>query len=281
MIKIEAPAKINLTLEVLARREDGYHDISSILQTISLCDTLSFKQADEIKITGDAPGWQASKSLVSKAAALIKEATGCPKGAAINVVKRIPLLSGLGGDSSDAAATLKGLNKLWELHLTPWRLAEIGSELGSDVPYFVLGGTAEVGGRGDALTLLPPLPRMWVVLVEPPLERETGKTGQMYKTLGAELFTDGHFTEEVREVINRQCRPQSSILHNAFESVADESFLGLEQCRWQFLEAGAYDIHLAGSGPTLFSLFKEKREAEEILRKLKEKGSGAYLAHTM
>ncbi len=115
MLTVPAPAKLNLTLEVLAKRQDGFHEIRSVIQTINLCDSLRFQLSQNIRFNSNMPNWIPAKSLVSKAAMSLQEATGCSKGAAIEVSKRIPLESGLGGDSSDAAATLRGLNKLWGL----------------------------------------------------------------------------------------------------------------------------------------------------------------------
>ncbi|MFC1914611.1 4-(cytidine 5'-diphospho)-2-C-methyl-D-erythritol kinase, partial [Chloroflexota bacterium] len=122
MLTVQAPAKINLTLEVLGKRPDGYHEIRSILQTINLCDTINFELSHELIFKSSAPYWTAEKSLVSQAARLLRKATGCKKGAMIAIEKRIPLISGLGGDSSDAAATLSGLNQLWELGLPKEKL---------------------------------------------------------------------------------------------------------------------------------------------------------------
>ena len=115
MFTIEAPAKINLTLEVLGKRPDGYHEIRSVIQTLAFCDTLQISPAKDISFKSNLPDWSPEQSLVVKAVKLLKEATGCTKGAKIEITKRIPLMSGLGGDSSDAAAILRGLNQLWEL----------------------------------------------------------------------------------------------------------------------------------------------------------------------
>ena len=135
MITIAAPAKINLTLEVLGKRPDGFHDIRSVVQTINLCDRLCFKPAKSIEITSTSPDWKAGKSLVSQAASLLRESCGCSSGAAITVEKRIPLVAGLGGDSSDAAAVLLGLNQLWKCELSQTQLSELAARLGSDVTY--------------------------------------------------------------------------------------------------------------------------------------------------
>ena len=157
MITISAPAKINLTLEVLSQRADGYHEIRSVIQAISLCDRLSFEPADGLGFRSDSAEWVAEKSLVSKVAAWLKKESGTAKGTIISVKKRIPLLAGLGGDSSDAAATLRGLNQLWGLGLTLEQLIPLARQLGSDVAFFLYGGTALVEGRGEIVTPLPPL----------------------------------------------------------------------------------------------------------------------------
>jgi len=280
-ISLLAPAKLNLTLEVLAERRDGYHDIRSIIQAISLCDSISFSQTREIDIKSNHPDWQQEESLVSKAIVLLGEVTGRRRGVTIRIDKKIPLLSGLGGDSSDAAAVLKGLNRLWELNLTRWQLAEIAQQLGSDVSFFIYGGTAMVEGRGEVVTLLPALRKMWVVLLIPPVSREKGKTAVLYKSLDEKDFTDGSLTDELLEMLNESRELPSSKLYNIFEKTAFDIFDKLEEFRWRFLEAGAYQVGLAGSGPTLYSLINDKKQAEKIFRNLKKKGYEVYLAETL
>jgi len=146
MLTVLAPAKLNLTLEVLAERPDGYHEIRSVFQTINLCDSLRFQLSQKVTIMSDSPDWAPEKSLVAKAVSLLQETAGCVEGATIEVSKGIPLVSGLGGDSSDAAATLCGLNKLWKLELSVEKLLELATRLGSDVAFFLYGGTAFVAG---------------------------------------------------------------------------------------------------------------------------------------
>jgi len=163
MLTIEAPAKINLTIEVLGKRPDGYHEIRSIIQTINLCDTLSFSPRKNIEIKCDLTGWSAEQSLVSRAVALFKEATGQNVGVMIDIQKRIPLSSGLAGDSSDAAAVLRGLNGLRKTGLSQPKLVELASQLGSDVSFFLVGGTCLMEGRGEKITPLPPMPHRWSV----------------------------------------------------------------------------------------------------------------------
>jgi len=281
MVTIKAPAKINLTLEVLRKRSDGYHEIRSILQTIDLYDTLQIEAGDGISFQCDLPEWSAEKSLASKAVSLIREAAGGTKGAVVRIEKQIPLLSGLGGDSSDAAALLHGLNELWDLKLPPEKLAEMASKLGSDVVFFLQGGTALASGRGEKITPLPPMGKMWVALVVPDVTVATGKTGRMYASLKPSSFTDGAITQNVVADLNQGKPFKPAMLYNVFESVTFEDF-NMQRLYFQpMLKMGALHVHLAGSGPTLFSMFTEKDRAEEIYTKCKSQGMKTYLAQTI
>ncbi len=280
MLSVLAPAKLNLTLEVLAKRGDGFHEIRSLIQTISLCDRLDFRLSDDITFKCDESGWLSEKSLVPEAASLLQKASGCYKGAAITVHKRIPLMSGLGGDSSDAAACLRGLNKLWGLALPPGELARLASQLGSDVAFFLLGGTALLEGRGEVVSPLPPLPHMWVVLLMPPVPLLAGKTAQLYANLEASHYTEGQITNGLVALLSEGEEVAPAKLFNVFDNVADDCFSGLSDYRKQFLRAGAGSVHLAGSGPALFTLVKDKLQAERLYNNLKKLGLEAYLAET-
>ncbi len=281
MLTILAPAKLNLTLEVLAKRRDGFHKIRTVIQTVNLYDSLYFKSSHAIKFKSDMPDWIPEESLVSKAASLIQKATGCTKGATIEINKRIPLVSGLGGDSSDAAAILRGLNKLWGLGLSLSRLLGLASQLGSDVAFFLYGGTALVSGRGEMVTSLPPLPHMWVVLMIPPVPRLSGKTEQLYNSLKAVHYTDGQITDNLVALLCGTEEFTLPELFNVFGDVAPDNFSGLREYWQQFLEAGAQEIHLAGSGPALFTLVKDKTQAEEIYFHLWQQGFESYLTDTL
>lgn len=281
MLTVLAPAKLNLTLEVLSRRPDGFHEIVSVIQTISLCDRLSFRLSDKMVFRCGEPGWLAEESLVSRAASLLKEISGYPKGAVIEVGKHIPLLSGLGGDSSDAAAVLGGLNKLWGLALPPGELARLASQLGSDVPFFLFGGTAMIGGRGELVGPLPPLPHRWLVLLMPAVPGPAGKTGRLYASLEESHYTQGRMTEELVALLTRGGVVTAANLFNVFDKVAYNSFDGLDDSRRKFLKAGAANVHLAGSGPALFTLVKGKAQAERIYANLQRQGLKSYLAETL
>ncbi len=280
MFSILAPAKINLTLEVLSQRPDGFHEIRSLIQTINLCDTLRFDLSPDIKFGSDNPELDIEESLISRATALLQETTGCTKGATIEIDKRIPLSSGLGGDSSDAAAILSGLNRLWELGLSPKELAELALRLGSDVPFFLYGGTALVEGRGEILTPLPPLPHRWVVLLIPDVPRMAEKTKQLYANLKPSHYTDGQITERFITALKKGGEFKPSMLFNTFENVAFGQFPGLKVYKEHLLKLGAPDVHLAGSGPALFSLIKDKAQAERLYESLQKQGVECYLAET-
>ncbi len=281
MLTILAPAKLNLTLEVLGEYQNGFHEIRSVIQTISLCDSLHFQLDQNMEFKSDTPDWAPEKSLVSKASSLIREATGCTKGVTIEINKRIPWLSGLGGDSSDAAAILRGLNKLWGLGLSLKELLELAAQLSSDASFFLYSGTALAEGRGEIVTSLPSLPHMWVVRMMPPVLRMPGKTKQLYASLKASHYTGGQITDKLVTSLARGGEVTSSSLFNVFDEVALDNFAGLGEYRQQFLKAGAQEVHLAGSGPALFTLLRDKNRAEKIYQNLQEQGLESYLIDTL
>ncbi|MBU04978.1 MAG: 4-(cytidine 5'-diphospho)-2-C-methyl-D-erythritol kinase [Dehalococcoidales bacterium] len=281
MITVMAPAKINLTLEVLAKRTDGFHEIRSVIQTIGLCDRLFFQDGETFECRSDSPGWLAEKSLIPEATRLLRETTGCSRGAVITVEKCIPLVGGLGGDSSDAAATLRGLNQFWELALPQNKLLELARQLGSDVAFFLDGGTALVEGRGELVIPLPPLPRTWVVLVIPTIPQLPEKTKQLYESLKPSHYTDGQITRRMVAKLREGGELSMSLLFNAFENVTFTHFPKLNVYRERMIRAGAPHIHQAGSGPILFTLFKDRTQAEELSRHLKEQKIKSYLAETI
>ena len=281
MLSVPAPAKLNLTLEVLAKREDGFHEIRSVIQAINLADSLSFRASENIEFKSASPGWDAEQSLVSKATSLLQELSGGSRGVAIEVKKAIPLLSGLGGDSSDAAATLIGLNQFWGLDLSPGRLLEMAWQLGSDVAFFLYGGTALLEGRGEIVTSLAPLPHSWVVLAVPPFPRQPGKTRQLYESLRKAHFTDGQITRRLVGELEKGGELAPSLLFNTFENVAFTRFSELSVYREHLIKLGAADVHLAGSGPALFTLVEDRLKADDLSLRLEQQGLETYLAETL
>ena len=281
MLTIEAPAKINLTLEVLNKLPDGFHEVRTVLQTVDLCDTLHIRAGEDISFQCDMPGWSTEKSLVSKTVALLQEVTDCKQGAEINIEKRIPLMSGLGGDSSDAAALLRGLNDLWRLDLTDEKLAGMAAKLGSDVSFFLQGGTALATGKGEKITPLPSLSPMWLVLVIPELTMATGKTGKMYASLKPAHFTDGNITAKVVDALRGGKPFKPSMLFNTFENIAFADFNVRRMYVEHLQKMGALHVHLTGSGPALFTMFQEKARAEDIYKKCLSQKMKAFPVKTL
>lgn len=281
MLTVLAPAKLNLTLEVLKERQDGFHEIRSVLQTINLCDSLRFYLSEEIELSSDRTDWIPGMSLVSRASNLLREVTGYTGGVTIEIKKRIPWLSGLGGDSSDAAAILRGLNRLWGLRLPQKKLLALAAQLSSDVSFFLFGGTALAESRGEIITPLPSLPRTWIVLMVPPVSRKPGKTKQLYSNLNTAHYTEGGITDRFVSSLVEGEELVSANIFNVFDKVALTNFAGLDSYREQFLRTGAPDVHLAGSGPALFTLLKDRDQAEKIYRNLRGQGLECYLSDTL
>jgi len=281
MLTFFAYAKINLTLEVLGRRADGYHELMTVFQTIDLKDSISFSEQPAISLECDCPDLESPDNLAMKAAGLLEQVVGFSKGALISITKSIPLAAGLGGGASDAAATLRALNELWQLGLSWGQLLQLASRLSSDAAFFLYGGTALGQGRGEKITPLPPLPLSWVVLLKPPLGVPDNKTKRLYASLNPSHFTGGQFSQKMVELLNRGDEIPSSSFFNTFEQVAFDAFPGLEEYWQRFLHLGADSVHLAGSGPTLFTLTRDESHGKELYRSLSREGLEVYLVQTV
>lgn len=229
----------------------------------------------------DIPSLQTLDNLVVKAANLLKEATDCEKGAIIHLIKKIPVAAGLGSGATDAAATLIGLNQLWQLNLSIHRLAELAAKLGSDVAFFLYGGTVLAKGRGERVTPLPPAPELWLVLLRPAIEPIPNKTAKLYSKLNKSHFTSGEFTQKLVAHLNHGGEVSASFLFNVFEQVAFNFLPGLSNYRSSLMKAGARSVHLAGSGPALFAPAPDKARGEAILKHLEGEGQEACLVHTI
>jgi len=278
MMTATAPAKLNLTLEVLKKRPDGFHEIRSVVQTISFVDKIKISPGPRLEIKCNLPDWSSSKSLVAKAVSLLQNSTGTRQGALIEIEKRIPISSGLGGDSSDAAAVLRGLNLVWNLKLSLRDLISYGAQLGSDVPLFLYGGTVLMEGRGEKIRPLRPMPHMTVILLLPPIRKVENKTQQMYSRLIVRNYSSGKITEDFIRMLEGRAEKPGIGLFNVFDEVGLTFFAGLKEYRKKFVEAGAADVHLAGSGPTLFTLLRDDVKAYDIHKRLQDMGLEAYLA---
>lgn len=285
MFTVFAHAKINLTLEVIGRREDGYHEIASVLQTIDLADELTFQPADTIGFVCRDTGLSRAELLeetILGAADLLQSATGCDKGVRIQFERaRVPRAAGLGSSSSVPAAVLKGLNELWSLGLSLEELSWLASKLGSDTPFFIYGGTAMARGRGEHITPLPSLPETWIVLLRPAIDPIPEKTAKMYSGLSSSDFTSGAETQRLTEMLQQGNSLPFEVLCNTFESAAFDFVPSLKEYRQKLLAAGAERVHLAGSGPMLFTLVSGKTQGETLVNRLEREALEVYLTRTV
>jgi len=280
-LRLMAPAKINWTLEVLGRRSDGFHKVKTILQTIDLFDTLELEAAAEVTLEAAGEGLPPpEENLTMRAARRLQKRTGYSGGARMRLTKTIPVAAGLGGGSSDAAAALRGLDRLWGLALPHERLAKIAAEVGSDVPFFLRGGTALAEARGERVTPLPDAPRTAILVVVPALSIPQ-KTQRMYSLLNLKDHSDGAVSDRLADAL-RQGRPlKESDLYDVFGSLAFQAFPELQTCRQALVQAGAGAVHLAGSGPALFVLLRDEEQRERLARAAAGAGARALAATTV
>lgn len=267
---LNAPAKINWFLSVLGKREDGYHNISSLMQCISIYDNLTFEQADTIEVVSDLdipPG----DNLVYKAASFLKQYTSYKKGAKIALHKNIPVSAGLGGGSSDAAYTLSGLNRIWGLGLSNRELSTIGAEIGSDVPFFLNSSFAFVEGKGEKITPLKlNNPAIVLLLVKPSISVSTAWAyayfdklnigGLTKKTVDIKLFCQAF--------LNRDLASLRATLNNDLEKAVIERYPVVGEIKEKLLKNGAIISLMTGSGPTVFGVFESKKAALTAAEKL-------------
>ena len=284
-----APAKINWTLEVLGRRPDGYHEVRTVLQTVDLCDRVRVSPAADLELVLAGPIGQAgaplnampsSENLAYRAAALLRDrAGGRSLGARIELEKAIPAGAGLGGGSSDAAATLRALDRLWGLSLPPAELARLGARLGADVPFFLFGGTALGRGRGDEVTPLADVASRRFLLVVP-RRRPARKTAAMYAHLRPEHFSGGEASERLAAAISRGVAPSEDDILNTFEVIVaemlPEAAAAAEHCQGLGLRP-----HLAGSGPAQFVLLPPDVESAPLREAAAAAGFDVFEAVTM
>ena len=270
-INLKARAKINLTLDVTGVRDDGYHELKMIMQTVELYDRVYIKKIEKpyVKLKSNLE-WLPTdgKNLAYRAAEIIRKEYGINEGVFIELQKAIPVAAGLAGGSSDCAAVLYGMNILFGLKIDRKRMAEIALELGSDVPYCLMRGTALAEGRGEILTKLPPCPESWVVLAKPPVGLSTAA---VYKALDKTEVTVHPDTEAaIRAIENNDLSGVADNLSNVLEKVSIEMCPMVGQLKKCFIDNGAIGALMSGSGPTDYGLFDDKdlaAEAAETIRK--------------
>lgn len=287
LLTLSANAKINLTLDILGTREDGYHEVAMIMQEISLHDTLSMGKINQgISLTIAIEGQQGTlpadeSNLCWKAAALVQKEYNLQEGVEIHLTKRIPMAAGLAGGSADAAAVLKGMNHLFRLGMTEARLCELGARLGSDIPFCIMGGTMLATGRGEVLTRLPRFPRLSVVLAKPPVGVSTAWA---YKTYDAGYDGPHPDNEAMLAAIHEgDAHKAAGLLCNVLEGVTETEHPVIADYKRLMLEHGAMASMMSGSGPTVFGLVREKQQAwhlADILKKY-DGEAGVFVAETL
>ena len=281
MVTVEANAKINLTLDILGKRPDGYHEVAMVMQTVGLHDTLTLEKREQgISLNINVPWLKADeKNLAWRAAALVQEAFGLTGGVHIELTKRIPVAAGLAGGSADAAAVLKGMSELYGLNLSDNKLCELGAKLGSDIPFCLLGGTMLATGRGEVLKRLPDMPETWVVLVKPRISVSTAWAYQNYDEQGAERHPDNEAIQ--KEIARGNRKGVAKLLCNVLESVTINKYDVIERYKQMMLAKGAMASMMSGSGPTVFALAKNREQAEEIAGFMRqEKNADVFVTRT-
>ena len=278
-MEILAFAKVNLSLEVLGRRDDGYHRIRTILQTIDLADRLDIRPHPTLRVECDDATLNGEANLVWQAAVALASSRNILPKASIAIHKSIPVGMGLGGGSSAAAAALIALDQLWDLSTSATELAQVAAGLGSDVPFFLRGGTALAEGRGERIKPLQPLPSLPVLLVCPDITIP-GKTGRLYSNLTPTHYSDGTITHRVEQILERR-EFVEPVGYNVFEEVACSAFPGLGQLRRRIEASIRGSVHLTGSGPALFSMPSSEDEYRRVVKALQPDGVKAYLVHTI
>ena len=268
-IILKAYAKINLGLDVLRKREDGYHDVRMIMQSVGLYDKLTLKKIpkDEILLSsniGSLPN--NDKNLVYKAIRLIKEECGVTGGVKADLEKHIPMAAGLAGGSTDAAAALIGMNKLFDLGLTQERLMELGVKIGADVPYCIMGGTALSEGIGEVLTPIHPMPHCYILIAKP---RISVSTRFVYENLEADKLPYHPDIDGMMEALQADdLNGVAMRLSNVLETVTAKKYPIIGQLKDAMMEAGALNSLMSGSGPTVFGLYADKNTAMNALDKI-------------
>lgn len=271
-LKIRAYGKINLTLDILGRRLNGYHDLRMVMQQVELADDITLQKIPEgIRIVGSHRHMPADESnLAVKAARLMFDEYQLPGGLSIAIDKKIPVAGGMAGGSADAAALLRGIDELYDLGLTTEQLRMLGLRLGADVPYCIQGGTMLAEGIGEVLSALPPMPACWVALARPPFGVSTAWVYGEYDRQPAA----GHpQTDELIAGLKEQNLTRiAAALGNVLEQVTVRRYPVISRIRDLMRSAGAYGAMMTGSGPTVFGLFEKKADAQAALAGIRKQG---------
>lgn len=268
-----AYAKINLGLDVLRRREDGYHEVKMVMQTISLHDVLTFEETEQagiVLVTNDRPELpeDAQDNLVYKAANLVRETLGIDRGVRITLEKNIPIAAGMAGGSTDAAAVFHGLNELWGLSMSTERMQELAVRLGADIPYCIMGGTALSEGIGEKLTPLPSPPDAVVLIAKPQI---SVSTKYVYENLHADRLQQHPDIDGMAAAIREgSLLGITERMENVLETVTQTAYPVIGQIKALMRKEGAMNSLMSGSGPTVFGIFDNKEKAEAAGQRIRE-----------
>ena len=268
----KAYAKINIGLDVLRRREDGYHELKMIMQTVDICDDLLFERTaqpgivirtdhEELPVDGN--------NLIYKAADLLFQEKGITEGVKITLTKRIPIAAGMAGGSSDAAATMLGLNELFRMGYSIQELQELGVKLGADIPYCLVGGTMLSEGIGEILTPLPTPPDCFLVVAKPDIDVSTGF---VYGNLHADSLTYHPDIDGMARALRAgSLRGITDRLGNVLETVTIKEYPVIEEIKELLCDMGAENALMSGSGPSVFGIFKKKETAEAAAKVVEDR----------
>lgn len=263
-VHLKAYAKINIGLDVIRKRTDGYHEVRMIMQSIGLYDKISIYNinSSKIKLQTNLPYLPTNdNNIIYKTASLIREKYKIKSGLYINLNKKIPVSAGLAGGSTDAAATLHGMNELFNLNLTLEELMEIGVTLGADIPYCLMGGTALSEGIGEKLTKLPPLSFCHILIVKPNINVSTQKVYQNLDLLN--LTNHPNIDAIIQGIKNNNLHQTTKHLGNVLESVTINKYPEIKKIKNIMVEQGAVNSLMSGSGPTVFGIFDDLKKAKD------------------
>ena len=273
-MRLQAFAKINLGLDVLGKREDGYHEVRMIMQTIRMYDQLDMRKSVEpgIHLTTNKKYIPVDENnLVWRAAKLMMDTCGIIEGVSIHLHKVIPVAAGMAGGSSDAAATLVGMNRLFHCGLSKEKLMELGVQIGADVPYCVLRGTALAEGIGEKLTVLPPMPDCWILIGKPGI---SVSTKYVYTTLDLNTDTVHPDIDGMKKALeDGNLYGITERMGNVLQDVTIPAYPEVERIKEQMKTLGAVNAMMSGRGPTVFGIFDNEEKAQEACQKLWESGS--------
>lgn len=282
-IRLKARAKINLGLDVLGKRENGYHDVRMIMQTIGIYDRLIFTRIheNEIRIHTNLGFLPVNENnLIYKAIKLMQDEYNISGGVDVDLNKFIPVAAGLAGGSSDAAATLIAMNRLFDLGLSTEKLMEYGVRIGADVPFCVMRGTALAEGIGEKLTRLPDMPRTWILIAKPPINVSTKTVYENLDDNGSIVHPD--IDAIIEAIKNKDIFGVARNLGNVLEEVTIPMYPVIDEIKKDMINNGAINAMMSGSGPTVFGIFAEEKDALSCQKVLKEKADArqVYITET-